>query len=561
MVAASACLLLQVGSFAEAAGRTPVRGMHGMVASSSETASAVGVEILKRGGNAVDAAVATAFALAVTWPSAGNLGGGGFLVWHGVDGSATTFDFREKAPLAATETMYLDEQGDVRDNSNHEGILAVGVPGSVAGLALAHERLGRLDWEEVVLPAERLARRGIPITWALHEDFAERKEYWERYPSSAKKFLKPDGSFWQPGETWRQPDLADTLERIRKDGRDGFYRGTTAELIAGFMRENGGLITLEDLERYAAVEREPIRGTYRGWEVVSMPPPSSGGVALVEMLNILEGYDLAELGHNSALYLHLLTEAMRRAYADRAEHLGDPDFNEDMPIARLTSKEYARRLRASIDPERASPSDPARFAEAYESPQTTHISVVDQDGNMAALTTTLEWSYGSHIVVEGAGFLLNNEMGDFNARPGVTDRQGWIGTEPNLIAPEKRMLSSMTPTILAKDGVPVLAIGTPGGKTIINTTMQVILNVVDHGMNIAQAVEAGRIHHQWLPDVTRIERSAVTPDTLRIYEGYGHAVRVSGSWGQAMGVYRDLSSDVRYGAADSRAPDGAAVGW
>lgn len=561
IVTACSAVLLLGAVFSEAAGRIPARGTHGMVASSSALASEIGIEALKNGGNAVDAAVATAFALAVTWPAAGNIGGGGFLVWHGADGSATTFDFREKAPLAATETMYLDEQGNVRDNSNHLGILAVGVPGTVAGLALAHDRLGRLDWEELVEPAEVLARQGIPITWALHEDFIERREYWDRYPSSAEKFLKPDGSYWQPGERWVQPDLAATLERIRKQGADGFYRGRTAGLIADFMHANGGLITEEDLERYEAVEREPVRGTYRGWEIVSMPPPSSGGVVLVEMLNILEGYELAELGHNSAEYLHVLTEAMRRGYADRAEHLGDPDFNEDMPIERLTSKDYAASLRGSIDPERASVSDPARFAEAHESPQTTHISVVDEDGNMVALTYTLEWSYGSHIVVDGAGFLLNNEMGDFNAQPGVTDVQGRIGTEPNLIAPEKRMLSSMTPTIVAKDGVPVMAIGTPGGKTIINTTMQVILNVLDHGMNVAKAIEAARIHHQWLPDVTRIERAGITPDTLRIYEDYGHAIRLSDGFGQAMGVYHDLESGVYTGGADSRAPDGAAIGW
>ncbi len=562
MVAACSALLLLGPVLAAAAGRTPAYGRHGMVASSSALASAVGVQVLEEGGNAVDAAVATAFALAVTLPSAGNLGGGGFMVYHGVDGSATTFDFREKAPLAATERMYLDEEGNVRDNSNHEGILAVGVPGTVAGLALAHEKLGRLEWSELVAPAEKLASEGFPLTWALQEQFAERKEYWDRYPSSAKKFLKPDGSFRQAGETWVQPDLAATLERIRRHGRDGFYRGRTAGLIADFMQENGGLITREDLERYRAVEREPIRGTYRGWQIVSMPPPSSGGVVLVEMLNILEGFDLAELGHNSALYLHLLTEAMRRGYADRAEYLGDPDFNPDMPLERLTSKAHAKKLRASIDLEHASVSDPARFAEVYESPQTTHISVVDEEGNMVALTYTLEWSYGSHIVVAGAGFLLNNEMGDFNARPGVTDRTGWIGTEPNLIEPEKRMLSSMTPTIVAKDGVPVLAIGSPGGKSIINTTLQVILNIVDHGMNVAQAVEAGRINHQWLPDVTRIERTAVTPDTLRLYEGYGHKARLSDEgWGQAMGVWHDLANDVYLGAADSRAADGAAIGW
>lgn len=309
------------------------------------------------------------------------------------------------------------------------------------------------------------------------------------------------------------------------------------------------------------MEREPIRGTYRGYEIVGMPPPSSGGVIMVEMLNILEGFDLAEVGHNSAQYLHLLTEAMRRGYADRAEHLGDPDFNEDLPIERLTSKEYADGLRGSIHLTQASESDPAQFAQVYESPQTTHISVVDDAGNMVSLTYTLEWSFGSHIVVDGAGFLLNNEMGDFNAQPGVTNREGRIGTEPNQIAPEKRMLSSMSPTIVAKDGVPVMAIGTPGGKTIITTTMQVILNVIDHGMNIAKAIEAGRIHHRWLPDYTRIEEFGFSPDTVRLYKGYGHDVRRVGGMGSAMGVYHDLENDVYLGAADSRAPDGAAVGY
>ncbi|HZD53598.1 MAG TPA: gamma-glutamyltransferase, partial [Woeseiaceae bacterium] len=309
ILAVCSAVLLLDSIAVEAAGRIAVRGRHGMVASSSVLASEIGVDALRKGGNAVDAAVATAFAEAVTWPSAGNVGGGGFLVWHGIDGKTTAFDFREKAPMAATETMYLDEQAQVRDNSNHEGILAVGVPGTVAGLELAHERLGRLEWSKLVAPAERLAREGIPITWALYEDFKERKEYWLRYPSSAATFLKDDGSFWQPGDRWVQRDLAETLERIRRKGRDGFYRGKTAELIADFMEANGGLITREDLEQYEAVEREPVRGTYRGYEIVGMPPPSSGGMVLIEMLNILEGYDLAELGHNSALYLHLLTEA------------------------------------------------------------------------------------------------------------------------------------------------------------------------------------------------------------------------------------------------------------
>ena len=560
VVALTTSLLL--GSLtATADGRTPVRGQNGVVASSSAIASEVGVQILKEGGNAIDAAVATAFAMAVTWPTAGNIGGGGFLVYHGADGEATAFDFREKAPLAATKTMYLDDEGNVIDNSNHEGILAVGVPGTVAGLALAHERLGSMAWEDLVEPAVRLAERGIPISWKLHDDFRNRMPRFEKYPSSKAVFAKPDGSFYQPGDNWVQADLAATLRRIQSEGRDGFYKGRTAELIADFMAANDGLITLEDLAEYEAVEREPVRGSYRDHEIVSMPPPSSGGVVMVQMLNILEGFDLGEIGHNSALYLHLLTETMRRAYADRAEHLGDPDFNEDMPLDRLTSKEYAAALRDTISLGSKSVSDPALFAQAYESEQTTHFSVADGDGNMVSLTYTLEWGYGSHIVVEGAGFLLNNEMGDFNARPGVTDESGWIGTEPNQIAPEKRMLSSMSPTIVAVDGRPLFATGTPGGKTIINTTMQTILNVIDHGMNIAQAIEAPRIHHQWLPDITRFESWGFSPDTIRLYKGYGHAVSEGRNIGSAMGVYRDPETGVLSGAADSRAEDGGVAAY
>jgi gamma-glutamyltranspeptidase/glutathione hydrolase len=559
VVGLSALLLLH--SSAYAAGRTPVRGTNGIVASSSAHASEVGVQVLKDGGNAVDAAIATAFAMAVTWPTAGNIGGGGFLVYHGADGTATTFDFREKAPLAATETMYLDEEGKVRDNSNHEGILAVGVPGTVAGLEQAHRRFGSLPWSDLLEPAINLAENGIPISWHLHESFKGRKAFWDKYPSSARIFLKEDGSFYQPGDIWKQPDLARTLQRIQEHGRDGFYAGQTADLIADFMAVNDGIVTREDLALYEAVEREPIRGSYRGYEIVSMPPPSSGGVALVEMLNILEGFELGKVGHNSALYLHLLTEAMRRAYADRARYLGDPDFNEDMPVERLISKDHATNLRGSISLTEASESDPLRFAERYESDQTTHFSVADKDGNMVSLTYTLEWGFGSHIVVEGAGFLLNNEMGDFNAQPGVTDRNGRIGTDANRIRPEQRMLSSMTPTIVAKDGVPLFATGSPGGKTIINTSLQTILNVIDHGMNIGESIEAGRIHHQWLPDRTLMERNAFSADTRQRYENLGHAVRDTGSIGSAMGVYRDAETGVFSGAADTRAADGAAVAY
>jgi len=560
IAAALATVLVLASVSSAAAGRIAVRGKNGVVASSSALASEIGVDALKKGGNAVDAAVATAFALAVTWPAAGNIGGGGFLVYHGTDGEATTFDFREKAPLAATEDMYLDEEGYIRDNSNHEGILAVGVPGTVSGLEMAHREYGVLKWSELVAPAVRLARDGIPITWKLHDDFKDRKERWERYPSSAKVFLKADGSFFQPGDIWVQKDLSRTLARIQRQGKSEFYRGETAALIADFMARNGGIITLEDLEQYEAVERKPVRGTYRGYDIISMPPPSSGGVALVEMLNILEGFDLAEAGHNSAQYLHLLTESMRRAYADRAQFLGDPDFNEDMPIERLISKAHAENLRGSIHPTRASESDPTLFSGRYESDQTTHFSIADKDGNMVSVTYTLEWGYGSHIVVEGAGFLLNNEMGDFNAQPGVTDVSGRIGTEPNRIRPEQRMLSSMTPTIVAQDGKPVFATGTPGGKTIINTTLQTILNIIDHGMTIAEAIEAGRIHHQWLPDRTLIEERGFSADTIRLYEEFGHNVRRVAGIGSAMGVYYDRENDVYLGAADSRDEDGAAVG-
>lgn len=542
-------------------GRRPERAKNGMVVSTSRYASEVGLRVLKNGGNAVDAAVATAFALAVTWPAAGNIGGGGFLVYHGADGTITAFDFREKAPLAATERMYLGEDGKIKDDSNHEGLLSVGVPGTVAGLYLAHQRLGSKKWSDLVKPAVELAQKGIPLTWALYDAQEWLKDEFERYPSTAKIFLKNGKTKYEPGETWKQPDLAATLKRIQKDGRDGFYKGKTAQLIADFMRNNGGIITEEDLAKYQAAERVPVRGNYRGYDVISMCPPSSGGITLNLMLNILEGYNLRKIGHNSAAYMHLLTEAMRRAYADRAKYLGDPDFNPDMPVERLLSKEYAAELRETIEPYFATPSQVEYVNTSYESEETTHFSVVDAQGNMVSLTYTLEYSYGSRIAVEGAGFLLNNEMGDFNPIPGETNERGLIGTAPNLVRPEKRMLSSMTPTILAKDGKPVMAIGTPGGRTIINTVLQVILNVVDHDMDIAEAIEAGRIHHQWFPDVTRIEHGATTLDSQRMLEAMGHNTRWTGSLGRAMGIIIDREKGIIYGAADSRSPDGAALGY
>ena len=559
--------LFVLSNAVDAAGRKATRGYNGAVASSSAIASEVGIEILKDGGNAIDAAVATAFAMAVTHPTAGNIGGGGFLVYHGANGETAAFDFREKAPLAATSDMYLDENGKVINNEigpiDHFSIKAVGVPGTVAGLELAHQRLGSLDWSILLAPSVKLARQGIPITFKLHDDFnnPRRKNWFSQYPSSQKIFYKADGSPYLPGDLWVQSDLGDTLERIQKNGKNGFYDGKTAELIANFMTENDGLITLEDLQKYTAVERKPIKNKYRNHEIISMPPPSSGGVILSQMLNILEGFELSDIGHNSADYLHILTESMRRGYADRANYLGDPDFNEDMPIMRLLSREHAQNLRKTIDMNSKSESDPALFAQIYESEETTHFSVVDKEGNMVSLTYTLEFGYGSHIVVEGAGFLLNNEMGDFNEQPGVTNLSGEIGTPPNQIRPEQRMLSSMTPAIVAKEGVPLFATGSPGGKTIINTTMQTILNVIDHGMTIAESIEAPRIHHQWLPDVTTFEKNGISLDTKDKYESFGHKVRIRNSIGSAMAVYRDPETGIISGAADSRAEDGGVAAY
>ena len=544
-------------------GRIPVRAENGMVVSSHHLASDVGRDILQKGGNAIDASIATAFALAVTHPSAGNIGGGGFIVYHSAEGKSTTFNFREKAPLKASRKMYLDENNEIINNSNHDSILAVGVPGTVAGLYKAHQKYGKLDWAELVDPAVGLAQRGFEVGPMLTEFSEFIEEHKDKYPSTAEVFLK-SGQAFKPEDTIYQPELAETLKRIRDKGPNGFYKGKTAQLIHDFMKENGGMITKADLKAYEAQELEPVTGTYRGYDIISMPPPSSGGVTIIEMLNILEIFDITGFGPNSATSLHLLTEAMRRGYADRAMHLGDPDFNENMPVAQLTSKEYAKQLSASIDLKKASVSDSSRFSKAHllpESEETTHLSVVDKDGNAVSLTYTLEQSYGSKIVVKGAGFLLNNEMGDFNAIPGYTNSYGKIGTLPNQIEPEKRMLSSMTPTIVAKDGKPVIVIGTPGGRTIINTVFQVIVNVIDHDMDIAKAIEAPKMHHQWLPDVTYFESWGFSPDTERMYEEMGHKLNYRSSQGRAMGILIDWNKEMYYGAADSRSYHGKASGY
>jgi len=551
----------------QAVAQHPVRARSGMVVSSHYLASQVGVDILKKGGNAVDAAIATGFALAVTLPGAGNIGGGGFMLVRLANGETRAFDFREKAPAAASDKMYLNAQGVYDGRSNHEGWKSPGVPGTVAGFYLAHEKLGKLPMKDLLAPAIRLAAKGIPMTWAMGDDFRRTADSFRKYPATARIFLKPNGEPYQQGEIWKQPDLAKTLTRIQKKGRDGFYKGETARLLATDMKKNGGLITEADLAAYQAKERTPLHGTYRGYDVIGMPPVGSGGTALIEMLNILEGYDLAAAGYGSARHLHLLAESMRRAFADRAEYLGDPDFNPEMgaTVARLTSKEHATALRRSISDTRASVSDPAAFnGERAESDDTTHYSVIDKEGNAVVVTFTLEGWYGSHIVAAGTGFLLNNEMGDFNPQPGRTDESGLIGTPPNLVAPGKRMLSSMTPAIIARDGKPYLLIGSPGGRTIINTVLQVVVNVLDFNMDVAEAIAAPRIHHQWLPDRINIEKYGASPEVLKLLESYGHKVRVSESTrsqGRAMGILVEAKSGVRTGASDPRDGDGAAIGY
>lgn len=552
-------LLALTGTLVQA--KWPERAPKGMVVSTHYLASQAGTEILKKGGNAIDAAVATGFALAVVNPAAGNLGGGGFMVIRLADGKTTTFNYREKAPLAAHEEMYLDEDGQLIRNLNHKGYLSVGVPGTVAGFTMALQKYGTMSVSEVIQPAIKLAEEGFPLSFGLAADFRSQSSWFKEYPASVKKFFPSDSTYYQQHDLWKQPDLAETLKRIAVGGHDGFYRGKTAEIMEKVMKANGGLITKKDMAAYQAQELSPIETEYKNYTLYSMAPPSSGGVTLSIMLNIVEGYDLPAAGHNSAQYIHYLVEAMRRAYEDRAQHLGDPDFNPEMPVRELISQSYADALRATIDPQRASKSSPEVFEWAAESEQTTHFAVVDSAGNAVSNTYTLEYGYGSHIVLDGAGFLLNNEMGDFNPWPGHTDSTGLIGTAPNLVRPGKRMLSSMTPAIVAKNGKTFLLIGSPGGRTIINTVLQCILNVVEFDMNVYEAVSAPRFHHQWLPDYIRMERRATTFDSLEKLEAMGHTVKERWVWGRAMGIIIDPETGYRSGAADPRSPDGAAVGY
>ncbi len=540
------------------AASAPARARQGMVVTQDEIGSKVGFEVIRAGGNAIDAAVATAFALAVTHPTAGNIGGGGFIVYRRADGETAAYDFREKAPASASPKMWLKD-GKYDAELHHFSHRAVGVPGTVAGLHLAWKDHGSRPWKELLQPAIRLAREGFEVSHGLARSLEAMIPHFRKYPASLAQFSKA-GAPYAPGDILRQPDLARSLERIADQGPAGFYEGETARLIAQEMAANNGLITLDDLKAYTAKRRTPLTGTYRGYGVIAMPPPSSGGIAVIQILNTLEGYDLAAAGPGSARNAHLMSEAMRRAFADRARHVGDPDFNPDLPVARLISKEHAAALRRTINPARASRSSPESFEWSYESQETTHFSVVDAQRNAVALTYTLEYGYGSRIVVPGAGFLLNNEMGDFNAAPGLTDDKGLIGTTPNLAQPGKRMLSSMSPTLLTKDGQLFMVTGAMGGRTIINTVVNTIVNVVDHGMNAQEAVDAPRLHHQWLPDRIQVERNVFSPDSLAMLRTMGHTILEVNSQGVAEVIVLNAKEGLLEGGVDRRVPDGFAAG-
>lgn len=475
----------------------------GMVVAQERLAAAAGAQVLAEGGSAVDAAVATAFALAVTHPIAGNLGGGGFLLYRQADGKSGVWDFREQAPASARPDMFL-VKGRYDEALHHDSWKSVGVPGTVAGLHAAWRRQGRLPWARLLRPAIQLAKEGFAVSPTLAASLTEFRPQFQAHAPTLAQFSR-QGEPYRAGDLLCQPDLGRTLERLAQQGPRDFYQGKTARMLVAAMKAEGGLIRSRDLQAYRPVHRAALAGSYRGLEVLTVPPPSGGGVALLTMLNILEAQELKRLGRDSAAYTHLVVEAMRRAFAERARHIGDPAFNRDMPIARLISKAHAARLGASIDPEHASVSDPTRFTWGHESEETTHLSVVDGAGNAVSLTYTLEDNYGVKRIVPGAGFLLNNEMGDFNAGPGLTTKEGLIGTAPNLARPGKRMLSSMCPAILVKQGRLVLVTGSPGGRTIPNTVLHTILNTVDFGLETQTAVDAPRFHHQWLPDRIDIE--------------------------------------------------------
>ena len=563
-----ACAVLLIALFASslsiaprAASREPARARHGMVASTSEIASRVGVEIMQRGGNAVDAAVAVGLALAVTWPSAGNLGGGGFMMIRRANGDTEIIDYRERAPLAASRDMYLDKKGEVIKDASTVGYRAVGVPGTVAGLSLALQRHGKLKWADVVEPSRKLAAEGFTISYHLARGLRGSEKLLKQFPDSNRIFLR-DGKFYEEGDKLVQPELGETFARLKQNGPREFYEGRTAQLIAEDMKANGGLITEKDLKEYEPTIRKPLIGNYRGCEIVTMPPPSSGGTALLEMLNILEHYNLAYSGPGSSDTIHLLVESQRRAFADRAEFMGDADFVK-VPVEGLISRKYADELARTIDPDHATPSAKVRAGKPIgaESTETTHFTVIDEEGNVVTNTYTLNGGYGSGATARGTGVLLNNEMDDFTSKPGVPNAYGLLQSENNAIAPRKRPLSAMTPTIVLKDGKVWFAIGSPGGPTIINTVLQVIVNVIDFGMNIQQAIDAPRFHHQWMPDRIQFEPMGINRDTRAALERKGHVfAEKPGNMGDAEGIMIDAKSGMRLGASDPRS-GGVPVGY
>ncbi len=534
---------------------------NGMVVSAESSASQVGIEILKNGGNAVDAAVAVGFALAVTYPQAGNIGGGGFMVIRLADGRITTIDYREKAPLKAWKDMFLDDKGNYLPEKSQEGYLSCGVPGSVAGLLLALERYGTLNRDKILQPAIELAEKGIKVSGTFADDIKSSLSRFTRYKSTCRIFLK-SGKPYRSGDTLFQRDLAATLKRIVCNGRDGFYKGTTADLIVAEMQRGNGLISYDDLASYQAIERPPVIGKYHGYEIISMGPPSSGGILLIHLLNLLEPYDLKTSGFASTRTIALMAEAMKLAYADRAEFFGDIDFYP-VPVAKLISKSYADERRKLIDSSLAKPSSAISHGsfQQHELSETTHYSVVDQWGNAVSVTTTINDWFGNSIVVDSAGFFLNNEMDDFAAKPGVPNMFGVTGSVANAIQPQKRILSSMTPSIVVKDEKPYLIIGSPGGPTIVTTVLQVILNVIDHHMNIQQAIDALRIHHQWLPDTLWYEKSGLTDEVVLNLKHLGFSViERHGYQGNVEAILIDPQTRLYYGIADRRGY-GAAVGY
>ncbi len=551
----------------------PVHGTKAMVATVHPEASKVGVAILQQGGNAIDAAVAVGFALAVVYPEAGNIGGGGFMLFRRADGEVHFVDYREKAPAKATANMYLDSQGNVIPDLSTIGYKAIGVPGSVAGLVYAQKHWGKLTLKQVMEPAIRLARDGFVLDY--DEANAFRDSQLAEFPESHRIFQR-DGDYYQPGDVFKQPELARTLQRIADDP-DDFYHGSLAKELAASVEKGGGLITADDLAQYQVKERQPIHGTYRGYEIISAPPPSSGGIALVEILNILEGYDLTKQGDRSAQSIHLTAEAFQRAFFDRAEFLGDPDYSK-IPVAQLIDKRYGNAWRETIPLRRATPSADLRrpsvfsqldsYASSHPQPKgvrepdhTTHYSVVDPEGNAVSVTTTLNDGFGSRVTAEGLGFLLNDEMDDFSSKPGVPNLYGLLQGPANAIGPGKRPLSAMTPTIVLKNGKLFLVLGSPGGPTIITTVANILMGVVDYGLNIEQAVNAPRFHDQWMPDQILMESVGFSPDTIGILERMGHKIKMAhGYWGDAECIAVDDKTGELLGASDGR-NGGKAVGY